>query len=104
MALTSYTVDVLRLARADIEANFDYMEEAYGMNAALDYTIALTDAIDTLGDNPQRCPRFEPDLSELRRLIYRNHAVYFRLEGRDVLVLRVLHTSRDHEAELQPSR
>ena len=80
------------------------MERAYGTSAALDYTIALAGAIDTLAEHPRRCALIEPDLSELRRLIHRSHVAYFRIEARGVLVLRVLHTSRDHEAELASMR
>ena len=104
MELSSYVVDIAAEARADIDANFDFMERAYGTKAALDYTIALTDALDTLEDLPERCPSVGPELPAMRRLIHHNHVAYFRIEGREVLVLRVLHMSRDHEAELDAMR
>ena len=56
----------------------------------------LHEAIETLKEMPMRClvVRQEEDFGyEVRRLLYRDYRILFRIVGRDVRVAHVRHTS-----------
>lgn len=80
------------------------LEEAYQYKAGYSYEYALTwyfdmlERIDSLKENPLRCPRApESDRfpEELRHLIYQQYRILFAVRDKTVHVLHVWHGRRD---------
>jgi toxin ParE1/3/4 len=65
------------------------------MDQADRYSNALDAAILRLADNPFLAPPVNIVASGVRRLAHQAHAIFYRVESDEVLVLRVLHQSRD---------
>jgi toxin ParE1/3/4 len=84
-------------AYADIVGIGEYTIERFGIEQARRYRDRLDDAIQTLADNPSRGRPADDVAPGLRRWNYQSHAVFFRLEARGILVVRVLHQRMDFE-------
>jgi plasmid stabilization system protein ParE len=64
---------------------------------ALRWLDSLQEAIASLREHPQRCPRAPEAVHfdrEIRQLLFHSHRVLFVVDGEDVVVLHVRHASR----------
>ena len=84
-------------AFADIVGIGEYTIERFGIEQARRYRDRLEDALQTLADNPERGRAADDIAPGLRRSNYQSHAVFYRLEARGVLIVRVLHQRMDFE-------
>ena len=84
-------------AYADIVGIGDYTIERFGIEQARRYRDRLEDALRALADNPNRGRPADDIALGLRRWNYQSHAVFFRLEARGILIVRVLHQQMDFE-------
>ena len=99
----AYRVSLSVPAETDAYAAFERIREAAPMHAE-QWLVRLFMAIDTLGQNPARCPVI-PEAEELgfsaRHLLYGKRRGLYRIifdireEERHVRVLRIWHSSRD---------
>lgn len=79
-----------RLAEADLQHIAQYTFETWGEEQTRRYMGDLRDCIERVGKSPMlgRADNIEADY---RRIEQGKHVVFYRLEGKDVLILRILH-------------
>jgi toxin ParE1/3/4 len=88
-------VVLLPAAREDLRDIWLYGVTRWSMAQADRYSDALDGAIGLLAMNPFLAAPAETVGPGLRRLLFESHAVFYRVEGDVVEVVRVLHQSRD---------
>jgi toxin ParE1/3/4 len=83
-------------ARADLDEIWRYIAEESGdPDIARRAVAALTDRFYILSEHP-RMGRIRHDLGPgLRSHPVRNHLIFYRLAGNDIVIVRVLHGRRD---------
>ena len=84
-------------AFADIVGIGEYTIERFDIDQARRYRERLDDALQAIADNPNRGRPADEIAPGLRRWNYQSHAVFFRLEARGILIVRVLHQQMDFE-------
>jgi toxin ParE1/3/4 len=87
-------------AIADLDDIWDYI--ARDNPAAADGMLdELNDRFELLSDNPE-IGELQPKLADgaYRRFTCRNHVIYYRPLKEGIVLVRVLHGARDHEALL----
>ena len=84
-------------AYADIVSIGDYTIERFGIEQARRDRNQLEDALQALANSPSRGRPADEVAPGLRRWNYQSHAVFFRLEMRGILIVRVLHQQMDFE-------
>ena len=82
-------------AEQDIADIYVYSFEQFGEAKAESYYQALIENFDSLVRNPAMVRDLCYVSTNVRCTNCVSHAVYYRVTGRDVLVLRVLHQNRD---------
>jgi plasmid stabilization system protein ParE len=96
----SLQVAIARKAAREIEEQYDRIAER-SVAAANRWRNSLLEAINTLEDNPERCPEApEAEWHEgLRQLLHGKHRqihrILFEIRGQTVVVLRVRHSAQD---------
>jgi toxin ParE1/3/4 len=97
-----YRVEITPTAEQDIEDIWFYIAEESPENATV-FVLALEEQIRTLESLPERCP-LSPENELLNRgyrhLINGSYRTIFRVDGRIVYVLRVIHGARLLELDL----
>jgi toxin ParE1/3/4 len=86
-----------RQAAADIGEIAEFSVAQFGDAVTADYLAGLALACKLLTEFPEMAaiyPRLKP---EIRCLIYRSHRIFYRVIADEVLIVRVLHHSRDVE-------
>ena len=82
-------------ARDDLSGIRIYSKAAFGIAVAGAYIEGLRDVFRLLRDQ-QQAGRAEPDLGDgLRSFRYRSHRLYYMADEQGVLIVRILHHSRD---------
>lgn len=91
-----FKVEITPAAERDIEAVWDYIAQDSPDNASA-FIIALEEQIEALEHFPLRCP-FIPENAILgtsyRHLLHGNYRTIFRIAGKAVIILRVIHGAR----------
>jgi len=82
-------------AEQDLVDIYVYSFQQFGEAQAESYHQGLVDHFDSLARNPNMGRDFSFVKENIRRSNCASHAVYYHVTGLDVLVLRVLHQSRD---------
>lgn len=77
-------------ADADLERLYEWGIDRFGMNAADQYYDGLLTRLGEIADSPQSWPEVEHIRVGYRRSVYRAHSIYFRVEDKGVLIVRVL--------------
>lgn len=102
-----YKLHVARRAEQDRDEAFQWYRTNYSESFAIDWYLGISQAIQTLANNPGRCgfarenDRFP---FELRELLYghskkNRHRVLFTVERDTVYVLHVRHSAREELRE-----
>lgn len=89
--------DVLLSAAAerDLEEIFDYTLNEFGLDQAEKYTLEFQDSFDQLVVHPQS-GRLRNEVKEgIRSLQKGSHIIFFRILHDHILIVRILHMSRD---------
>lgn len=82
-------------ARQDIRDIRVYSKARFGPRVSRQYLDGLIASFDRLADRPQ-VGSVESGLGDgMRSLAYRSHRIYYRVEGDDLLVVRILHHARN---------
>lgn len=96
----SFSVTIARKAAREIEDQYDWLAQ-HSQTTANRWRDSLLEAIETLEQNPQRCPEApEAEWYEgLRQLLHgkrrRVHRILFEIREQTVIVLRVRHGAQD---------
>ena len=91
-------------AREDIREIKAYSRAAFGPHAVTAYLGGLRAIFDLLEGRPL-AGGAEPDLGiNVRSFGYRSHRIYYRLDGDDLLVIRILHHARDVAGAFGPDQ
>jgi len=85
-------------ADEDIRGIWLYSAETWSIDRANTYVDALSHAIQTLAQRPERGRRTENISDGLRRLNHASHAIFYRVIDDNVRIVRVLHASMDFAA------
>jgi toxin ParE1/3/4 len=91
-----YRVRVTRTAERDIEGVWSFIAQDSPENGE-SFIRRLEEQIETLENFPDRCPAIpENELlgTQYRHLIFGNYRTIFRVERKNVYVLRVIHGAR----------
>lgn len=82
-------------AVTDLEDIYDYTAENFGDEQAVDYLTALEVLFDNLSENP-KLGRVRNEIRKgLRSIAKSNHVVFYRVQPDGIIIIRVLHSSRD---------
>ncbi len=95
MAAT-FRIEITPTAERDIEAIWDYIAQDSPENASV-FLGVLESQFDTLERFPERCPLIlENEIlgTSYRHLLYGRYRTIFRIGGKAVIILRVIHGSR----------
>ena len=88
-----FRVEITRTAERDLRSIFEYITQE-SREAAVRWLAEIDRQIETLERFPKRCPVI-PESEELgreyRHLILGHYRTLFRIEGKRVLILRVVH-------------
>ena len=94
MATVSY-YELSEAADRDVEGIFDFAEQAYGLEQAVDYTLALEMIFDQLVSNPEMGIRRNEIQEGLRSFPKAQHVIFYRILSDRIRMVRVLHGRRD---------
>ncbi len=87
-------------AGVDLDDLFAFSLERFGFDAADDYFSGVQATCDRLIDFPELGP-VVPDIRPPTRIVAFRHNIYYRFDGRTVLILRVLHHAMNAGAHLR---
>jgi toxin ParE1/3/4 len=82
-------------ARADLADILDYSVVEFGEAVAIAYVEGFQDSFALLLQNPKIGPAVPDDIKGRRMFRHRSHFIYYRLDGKNLRILRVLHKARD---------
>ncbi|MGI9305106.1 MAG: type II toxin-antitoxin system RelE/ParE family toxin [Gammaproteobacteria bacterium] len=82
-------------AEADLDEIADYTIEKFGLEQARVYKDGLKRAFQLLAENPLIGSDQGHIRPNVRRFVHKSHAIYYRLDGDDVLILRILGPGQD---------
>ena len=89
-----------RKAVADIDDITRFSVEQFGRDVAGAYLAGLDFACEQLRHFPEIAPIYPRVPLGMRCLIYRSHRIFYKFDGGEVLVVRVLHHARNVEREI----
>ncbi|MCB2083978.1 MAG: type II toxin-antitoxin system RelE/ParE family toxin [Sphingomonadaceae bacterium] len=98
--MPSYRVAISKRAVRDIDLISDQTIERWGKHQAKRYVAAIRSDIESLATSPNRFPRHEGRHLTLRRMRSAHHFVFYRVEGNDVIVIRILHERMNFESRM----
>lgn len=82
-------------ADQDIEEIYDYAEQQYGTDRAVEYTLDLEFLFERIVQNPELGTKRDEIQSELRSFPKAQHIVFYRILPDRIRIVRVIHGSRD---------
>ena len=94
----SWRVSLREPANADLREARDWYE-ARRVGLGDEFLLAIAEALRSLEESPERHPLY---YRGLRRLLLKRfpYKLFFRIDGDQVIVFRVLHGARDHRRKL----
>lgn len=88
-------LDLTEEARGDLDDILAYSVKNWGVDRGFAYVEDIRDVMDDMLERVSPGGAAEDVASGLRRQLAGSHSIWFRLVGERLLVLRVLHQSRD---------
>ena len=82
-------------ADADLFDILAYGTASFGEAASDNYYLGLCDAFDMLCERPLAGERYEDSELGLRRWLYRQHRIFYRVDSDVILIVRVIHVAAD---------
>ena len=89
--------ELTRQAELDLEEIFDFGVYQFGFHQADKYLERLAVSIETISENPGIGKSRNDLYTELRSLIVGSHTIFYEIQLDHILIVRVLHHSRDVE-------
>ena len=77
-----------------------YTVRNFGARQAKLYALGFQNCLETVSDNPHIGQIYDHIRLGLRRLDHQSHSIYYMLRDNGVLIVRVLHRSRDTKQHL----
>lgn len=87
-------------ARRDIDEIWQFTVTHWGDKAADDYVRAIAHSADRIAATPEIGAKVDAIRAGYRKFPVRSHVIFYRIEDGDILVVRVLHQSRDTQAQV----
>jgi toxin ParE1/3/4 len=87
-------------AERDLEEIWRYTAEHWGVEQAHRYTDILTAAFDELAEAPNTAAACDHIRAGYRRRGVERHAIYFRITGYGIAIVRILHDRMDAPRQL----
>jgi toxin ParE1/3/4 len=91
-------LDLQPAARADLRQIYEFSAERFGLSVAETYLAGLRRAFDRLLEFPMIAPVYPDIIPEMRVLQHRSHRIFYQIVGETILIVRILHASRDTRA------
>lgn len=88
-------------AERDIRDLYLYSAKHFGLKQAEQYLLGLQRRVDMLKRDPLIGTPVEGAKSRLRRLVYKQHVIYYRVSEAEVRILRILDARRDARRHLR---
>ena len=88
-------------AGADLDDVFAFSVERFGFDIADEYFAGLQASCNRLAELPELGPVLEGIGPPMRIVSYRSHTIYYRFDGRAVLVVRIPHHAMNAAAHLR---
>ena len=82
-------------ADADLEDIFDYTDQEFGMNQAIEYLNELERIFERLVENPELGRNRNEIKKGLRSFPKAEHIIFYRILSGHIRIVRVLHGNRD---------
>ena len=82
-------------ADQDLDDIFDFTEEKYGFDQAIEYLSGLKETFKMIVKNSEIGKRREEIKVGLRGFVKSSHIIFYRIDGTFIRIVRVLHGSRD---------
>lgn len=82
-------------AEADFAEIYDYSRMSWGAVKAAEYLDRLADCAEALARGELTGVRADDVRNTIRRQVVSSHVIWFRCEPNRILIIRVLHQSRD---------
>ena len=89
-------------ARRDLARLDDFSAAEFGGDVADEYTRGLKAVFDLLKRHPRAGQAHREYGPSVRCKTHRSHRIIYRIEGKAVFVMRILHHSRDVNRHLRP--
>ncbi len=86
-----------RRARADIRGIWDYTVDRWGTEQAEVYLGLIEAAVDAIVSDPKLGRPSNHVRQGYRRHLVGSHVLFYRIQGKTILVGRILHQRIDHE-------
>lgn len=84
-------------AEEDLAEIYTYGILQFGYTQANKYALGLEETLLKLAQTPFLGKQSDFLSNGLRFFIYKSHLVFYRLEEKDILIVRILHQSRDYK-------
>ena len=82
--------ELAKVADEDFENILDYGIDTFGLKQALKYHNGMKQRFDELAKQPKLYPAVDHIRSGYRRSVYGSHSIYYRVEAKRVLIVRIL--------------
>lgn len=82
--------ELSELAKIDLQDIFKYGVAQWGLRQAETYYNALFDHLEIIAADPYRYPAVEHIKTDCHRSVFRSHAIYFQIDGDDVLIIGII--------------
>ncbi|MCW9034303.1 MAG: type II toxin-antitoxin system RelE/ParE family toxin [Rhodospirillales bacterium] len=79
-----------KAAALDFERIFEFGIDTFGIDQALKYQNELKQQFDILSDQPKLYPLVEHIHKSFRRSVCGSHSIYYRIEQKRVIIVRIL--------------
>lgn len=87
-------------AEIDLENILEYGIDHFGEAAAVNYFDCLSEHLNAVTANPYQYPAIDDIRDDYRLCVYKSHSIYFRYQGDEVLIVRILN-GQDIEKALE---
>lgn len=87
-------------ARDDLEDIWDYTLREWGVEQALSYTDELEAAIELICESPSMCRERGEYIPPVRMHLHGEHLIVYEIDGDEIIITRILHSSMDMDLHL----
>ncbi|MBL8496487.1 type II toxin-antitoxin system RelE/ParE family toxin [Nitrosomonas sp. JL21] len=91
-------------AVTDLSDIADFTIQSFGIEQARFYRDGLNNCFDILADNPQLGQSATELAPSLKRFEYQSHVVFYKSQGADILIVRILHQRMDFIRHIPSSK
>lgn len=101
LSSSDYQLIITDPALEDLESIAGYTSLRWGENQAIKYSDRLFEVISAIAENPDTGRSRYGVPEAIKGLASGRHIVFYRVEGRVIYIMRILHDSMDHGRHLQ---